>query len=166
MKKDTIVTLVMINGAEIIGKFVSEEFQTVKIYKPRMVQVTQQGVDFVNGISMTGIEVTGEFEFAKSSIAYMVETVEELKWVDTTNQWYCTANERTSKMRDPDLLYDYVQFVDEVTSDASKNPDDFSDALDIIDEQGVPPERLLTVTLGICAEGGEFTEVVKNCLSR
>ena len=44
MKKDTIVTLVMINGAEIIGKFVSEEFQTVKIYKPRMVQVTQQGV--------------------------------------------------------------------------------------------------------------------------
>ena len=31
MKKDTIVTLVMINGAEIIGKFVSEEFQTVKI---------------------------------------------------------------------------------------------------------------------------------------
>ena len=38
-------------------------------------------------------------------------------------------------MRDPDLLYDYVQFVDEVTSDASKNPDDFSDALDIIDEQ-------------------------------
>jgi NTP pyrophosphatase (non-canonical NTP hydrolase) len=67
-------------------------------------------------------------------------------------------------MRDPDLLYDYVQFVDEVTSDASKNPDDFSDALDIIDEQGVPPERLLTAALGICAEGGEFTEVVKKCV--
>ena len=28
-----------------------------------MVQVTQQGVGLVNGISMTGIEVTGEFEF-------------------------------------------------------------------------------------------------------
>ena len=70
---------------------------------------------------MTGIEVTGEFEFSKSSIAYMVETVEELaKWVDTTNQWYCTANERTSKMSDERLLLDYTRFVDEVTSDASK----------------------------------------------
>ena len=87
MKKDTIVTLVMINGAEIIGKFVSEEFQTVKVYKPRMVQVTQQGVGLVNGISMTGIEVAGEFEFAKSSIAYMVETVEELAngWTQQTS---------------------------------------------------------------------------------
>lgn len=87
MKKDTIVTLVMINGAEIIGKFVSEEFQTVKIYKPRMVQVTQQGVGLVNGISMTGIEVTGEFEFSKSSIAYMIETVEELAngWTQQTS---------------------------------------------------------------------------------
>ena len=52
MKKDTIVTLVMINGVEIIGKFVSEEFQTVKIYKPRMVQVTQQGVDFLSTVSL------------------------------------------------------------------------------------------------------------------
>ena len=67
-------------------------------------------------------------------------------------------------MSDSNLLYDYVQFVDEVTSDASKNPDDFQDALDIIDEQGVPPERLLTAALGICAEGGEFTEVVKKCV--
>ena len=67
-------------------------------------------------------------------------------------------------MSDERLLLDYTRFVDEVTSDASKNPDDFQDALDIIDEQGVPPERLLTAALGICAEGGEFTEVVKKCV--
>lgn len=67
-------------------------------------------------------------------------------------------------MSDSNFLYDYVQFVDEVTSGASKNPDDFQDAMDIIDEQGVPPERLLTAALGICAEGGEFTEVVKKCV--
>ena len=54
--------------------------------------------------------------------------------------------------------------MDEVTSDASKNPDDFGDALDIIDEQGVAPERILTGKLGICAEGGEFTEVIKKCV--
>ena len=65
-------------------------------------------------------------------------------------------------MKDETLLVDYIRFVDEVTSDASKDPQDFSDALDIIDEtSGVSPERLITAAMGICAEGGEFTEVVK-----
>ena len=67
-------------------------------------------------------------------------------------------------MSDETLLLDYTRFVDEVTSDASKNPEDFGDALDIIEEQGVAPERILTAALGICAEGGEFTEVIKKCV--
>lgn len=67
-------------------------------------------------------------------------------------------------MTDENLLVDYTRFVDEVTSEESKDPDAFGDALDIIDEAGVPPERLLTAALGICAEGGEFTEVVKKCV--
>lgn len=67
-------------------------------------------------------------------------------------------------MIDENLLDDYTRFVDEVTSMESKDPDAFGDALDIIDEAGVPPERLLTAALGICAEGGEFTEVVKKCV--
>ena len=60
-----------------------------------------------------------------------------------------------------DFLLDYTRFVDEVTSDASKDSDAFTESLDIIDEQGVPPERLITAALGITAEGGEFTEIVK-----
>jgi len=68
-------------------------------------------------------------------------------------------------MTDETLLLDYTRFVDEVTSDESKDPQAFNDALDIIDEtSGVSPERLLTAALGICAEGGEFTEVVKKCV--
>ena len=68
-------------------------------------------------------------------------------------------------MTDETLLLDYVRFVDEVTSDESKDPQAFNDALDIIDEtSGVSPERLLTAALGICAEGGEFTEIVKKCV--
>jgi NTP pyrophosphatase (non-canonical NTP hydrolase) len=60
---------------------------------------------------------------------------------------------------------DYVRFVDEVTSEESKDATAFADSLDIIEEtSGVPPERLLTAALGICAEGGEFTEVVKKCV--
>ena len=66
--------------------------------------------------------------------------------------------------KDESLLLDYTRFVDEVTSDASKDSEEFTDALDIIDEAGVPPERLITAALGICAEGGEFTEVVKKCI--
>jgi len=65
-------------------------------------------------------------------------------------------------MTDERLLLDYTRFVDEVTSDESKDPQAFSDALDIIDEtSGLPPERLITAALGITAEGGEFAEIIK-----
>ena len=57
----------------------------------------------------------------------------------------------------------YMSFVDEVTSEASKDADYFSESCDIIEEQGVAPERILTAAIGICAEGGEFAEVVKKC---
>ena len=61
-------------------------------------------------------------------------------------------------------LQDYVDFVDEVTSDASKDADAFTDALDEIASEQVSPERLITAALGICAEGGEFTEIVKKAV--
>jgi len=68
-------------------------------------------------------------------------------------------------MSQENFLLDYTRFVDEVTSEESKDPQAFQDSLDIIDEtSGVPPERLITAALGICAEGGEFTEVVKKCV--
>ena len=68
-------------------------------------------------------------------------------------------------MTDERLLLDYTRFVDEVTSDESKDPQAFSDALDIIDEtSGLPPERLLTAALGITAEGGEFAEIIKKII--
>ena len=68
-------------------------------------------------------------------------------------------------MTDDTLLVDYVRFVDEVTSEESKDPTAFADSLDIIEEtSSIPPERLITAALGICAEGGEFTEVVKKCI--
>ena len=67
-------------------------------------------------------------------------------------------------MRDDTLLIDYIRFVDQVTSDESKDPDAFGDALDIIDDFGVPSERLITAAMGLSAESGEFTEIVKKCL--
>jgi len=87
MKENTIITLVMNNGAEIIGKYISDDFNSITIYKPRMVQASQQGVGLVNGITMTGIEPNGDFQFPKSSVMFMIETVEELAagWTQQTS---------------------------------------------------------------------------------
>ena len=77
----------MSNGAEIIGKFIADDFNSITIYRPRMVQASQQGVGLVNGISMTGKEPDGNFDFPKSSVMFMIETVEELAagWTQQTS---------------------------------------------------------------------------------
>jgi NTP pyrophosphatase (non-canonical NTP hydrolase) len=55
----------------------------------------------------------------------------------------------------------YQDFVNEVTSKPSKNYYDFGQRLAVLNDQGFPTERLLTAAVGMCAEAGEFTEVVK-----
>jgi NTP pyrophosphatase (non-canonical NTP hydrolase) len=55
----------------------------------------------------------------------------------------------------------YAEFVDAVTSDASKDFLALSDRLVALDEKGANIERLLTASVGINAEGGEFMEIVK-----
>lgn len=61
-------------------------------------------------------------------------------------------------------LQKYVQFVDSTTSPPSKNYYDFGQRLVNLHEQGFPSERLLTASVGMCAEAGEFTEVVKKII--
>ena len=60
-----------------------------------------------------------------------------------------------------DLLTDYEEFVNEVTSYASKNPKNFIDEIERIEEQGVNPARLLTASVGLSGESGEFSDIVK-----
>lgn len=55
----------------------------------------------------------------------------------------------------------YAQFVDAVTSDESKDFIALSDRLVALDEKGANIERLMTGSVGICAEGGEVMEIVK-----
>ena len=87
MKPNEIATLVMNNGMEIIGKYIEEDFSTITLYRPRMVQASQQGVGLVNGISMTGKEPDGNFDFPKTGVMFMIETVEELAagWTQQTS---------------------------------------------------------------------------------
>ena len=58
----------------------------------------------------------------------------------------------------------YAEFVDAVTSDASKDFLALSDRLVSLDEKGANIERLLTAGVGINAEGGEFLEIIKKMI--
>ena len=60
-----------------------------------------------------------------------------------------------------EFLDDYVSFVDRVTSDNSKRSDAFFDSLDKIEEQGIAPERILTASIGMASEAGEFSDIIK-----
>ena len=61
----------------------------------------------------------------------------------------------------PSLLNDYINFVDTVTSPATKEMVDFKDSLEIIEENGIQPSRLLTASVGLSGEVGEFNDIVK-----
>ena len=58
----------------------------------------------------------------------------------------------------------YTEFVDAVTSDASKDFVSLVDRMVELDEKGANIERLLTAAVGINAEGGEFMEIVKKMI--
>jgi len=55
----------------------------------------------------------------------------------------------------------YLEFVNFVTSDASKDFGSFAKRISELDDEGADIQRLLTAAVGITAEGGEFTEIVK-----
>ena len=58
----------------------------------------------------------------------------------------------------------YLEFVDAVTSQPSKDYPSFAARLYELEEQKFSTERLLTASVGMCAEAGEFTEVVKKII--
>ena len=55
----------------------------------------------------------------------------------------------------------YEEFVDAVTSDASKDFVSLADRMGELDRQGANIERLTTAGVGLAAESGEFLEIVK-----
>jgi NTP pyrophosphatase (non-canonical NTP hydrolase) len=58
-------------------------------------------------------------------------------------------------------LNKYVEFVNMTTSNPSKDHASFINSLMELREQEFPTERLLTAAVGMSAEAGEFTEIVK-----
>jgi len=78
MNKGDIVTLVLINGAEIIGEWVEDNGASYVLRKPRMVQANQQGMGLVNGVCMTGEEPTGNLDFSKTGVIFVIKTIEQM----------------------------------------------------------------------------------------
>ena len=58
----------------------------------------------------------------------------------------------------------YLEFVDAVTSDQSKDFEALIYRLQELEGQEFPSERLLTAAVGMSAEAGEFTEIVKKII--
>ena len=58
----------------------------------------------------------------------------------------------------------YTQFVNAVTSEESKYGGHFQDRLKDLYSKDFKSHRALTAALGLCAESGEFTEIVKKIL--
>ena len=55
----------------------------------------------------------------------------------------------------------YLEFVDGVTSQASSDTDAFVYRVQELKGEGCDIQRLMTAAVGVCAEGGEFMEIVK-----
>jgi|TARA_R110002050_G_scaffold9156_2_gene32239 NTP pyrophosphatase (non-canonical NTP hydrolase) len=61
-------------------------------------------------------------------------------------------------------LTDYINFVDTVSSDPTKNTADMINCIGIMEEQGMNTSRLLTASIGLSGEVGEFNDIVKKVL--
>ena len=55
----------------------------------------------------------------------------------------------------------YLNFVDSVTSDPSKDFKSLISSLELLDKQGSNINRLATAAVGLSAESGEFLEIIK-----
>jgi len=78
MKKGDVVTLVLTNGAEIIGEYVKGGSDCYVLFRPRMLQASQTGVGLVDGVCMSGKTPEGTVEFNRSGVIFVIETVEEI----------------------------------------------------------------------------------------
>jgi NTP pyrophosphatase (non-canonical NTP hydrolase) len=58
----------------------------------------------------------------------------------------------------------YIEFVDAVTSNESKNYSYFAARIFDLENENFPTERLLTAAVGMSAEAGEFTEIIKKII--
>ena len=62
------------------------------------------------------------------------------------------------------FLQEYTDFVDKVTSEASKSSGKMSERIDYLNSKNVEVSRLFTAGIGLSGEVGEFNEIIKKKL--
>ena len=62
------------------------------------------------------------------------------------------------------LLEQYTDFVDKVTSEASKSSDKMRERINYLNAKDIEMSRLLTAGIGLSGEVGEFNEIIKKIL--
>ena len=62
------------------------------------------------------------------------------------------------------LIEEYTDFVDKVTSEASKSSDKMNERIEYLSSHGVKVSRLLTAGIGLSGEIGEFNEIIKKIM--
>ena len=62
------------------------------------------------------------------------------------------------------FLQEYTDFVDKVTSEASKSSYKMSERIDYLNSKNVEVSRLLTAGIGLSGEVGEFNEIIKKIM--
>jgi len=63
-----------------------------------------------------------------------------------------------------ELIEEYTDFVDKVTSEASKSSDKMNERIEYLCSHGVKVSRLLTAGIGLSGEIGEFNEIIKKIM--
>ena len=62
------------------------------------------------------------------------------------------------------LLEEYTDFVDKVTSEASKSSDKMRERINYLNSKDIEMSRLLTAGIGLSGEVGELNEIIKKIL--
>ena len=62
------------------------------------------------------------------------------------------------------LLEEYTDFVDKVTSEASKSSDKMKERIEYLNIRDIEMSRLLTAGVGLSGEVGEFNEIIKKIM--
>ena len=62
------------------------------------------------------------------------------------------------------LLEEYTDFVDKVTSEPSKSSDKMRERIDYLNSKDIEMSRLLTAGIGLSGEVGEFNEIIKKVM--
>jgi hypothetical protein len=78
MKKNDVITVVAVTGAEYVGKFDSEDSAALYVTDPHIVTPDGNNLGFMPTVAMTGAPGVSQVKFRKTGIITFVPTADEV----------------------------------------------------------------------------------------